>query len=234
MSAQGQLLRDVLQWDVRNWARILPFWEPELDRRAAPVQVLAIGEREGGLSLWAALAGHHVICSDLRPMPAATQDLHRQHGVADRITYAAVDATRMPFPDASFDLVLFKSVIGALGSKQAQATALGEMHRVLRPGGALLFAENLSGTRLHAFLRRRFVPWDHYWRYLRWPADRDLFSAFTECRFRSFGLLANLGRSEAQRGLLSHADDLLCPVLPVRWRYILAGICIKETAGSNP
>jgi SAM-dependent methyltransferase len=234
MSIHGQLLRDVLQWDVRSWARVLPFWEPELKRRPAPLHVLAIGEREGGLSLWAALAGHHVICSDLRPMPAATQELHRRHGVADRIRYAAVDATCMPFPDASFDLVLFKSVIGALGSKPAQATAIGEMHRVLRPGGTLLFAENLTGTCLHAFLRRRFVPWDHYWRYLHWPADRDLFAAFADHRFRTFGLSANLGRSEAQRNLLSHADDLLCPVLPTRWRYILAGICHKHPAPLNP
>lgn len=227
MDLSEDQLREIVQWDVRNWSKVLPFWEDGLDRRSAPQRVLAIGEREGGLSLWLARKGHHVTCSDLHTMPPATRALHERYGVSDRITYATVDATRIPYPDASFDIVVFKSVIGALGTKELQARALLEMHRVLRPGGLLLFAENLSGTQLHGFLRKRFIAWEHYWRYLHWPADADLFRPFAHSRFRTFGLLANLGRTEGQRTALSYVDGVLTKVLPTRWRYILAGICIK-------
>lgn len=227
MDLSADQLREVVQWDVRNWSKVLPFWETELQRRSTPLNVLAIGEREGGLSLWLARMGHHVTCTDLHTMPPATRALHERYGMQDRITYATVDATAIPFPDASFDVVVFKSVIGALGTKERQTVAIAEMHRVLRPGGVLLFAENLSGTRLHGFLRKRFIAWEHYWRYLHWPGDRDLFAAFATSRFRTFGLFANLGRTEGQRTALSYVDEVLTKLLPARWRYILAGICTK-------
>ena len=52
-----------------------------------------------------------------------------------RVVRATVEA--IPFPDASFDLAASFDVIYAL-SEQAEVAALAEMHRVLRPGGALL------------------------------------------------------------------------------------------------
>lgn len=220
--------RDVIQWDVRTWSKALPLWQQALDARPAPQRTLAVGERGGGLSLWLAMNGHQVVCSDLRPMPPETRALHQRHGVADRIEYRTIDIGHIDFPDAHFDMAVFKSVIGALGSKEAQARAVAELCRVLRPGGVLLFAENLEGTWLHKVLRKRFTAWEGYWRYLRWPQDRDLFNGFRSCDFRMFGLLANLGRNEAQRTLLSRADDLLTPVLPKRWCYVVAGVCRKD------
>ncbi len=219
--------RDVIQWDARSWSRALPLWQRALDGRPTPLKALAVGEREGGLSLWLALMGHQVVCSDLRPLPPGTSAMHQRHGVADRIEYRAIDICRIDHPDAHFDVAVFKSVIGALGSREAQEKALAELHRVLRPGGVLLFAENLEGNCLQRSLRQRFAPWVTYWRYLLWPQDKDLFSRFSSSEFRLFGLLANLGRSEAQRTVLSHVDDLLMPLLPERWRYAVAGVCRK-------
>lgn len=218
--------QEVLQWDVRSWARVVPFWRTELEAQH-PRNALALGEREGGLSLWLAAQGIGVTCTDLHDFPPETARLHQRYGVQDRIRYARVDAMDIPYPEASFDLVVFKSMIGALGSAEAQRKAIGEMHRVLRPGGLLLFAENLSGTAVHRALRKRFIPWDHYWRYLRWPADEALFKDFPERRFMRTGLWANLGRSEAQRTFLSRLDDMLLPITPGGWRYILAGCCRK-------
>ena len=101
------------------------------------------------------------------------------------------------------------------------------MHRVLKPGGVLLFAENMSGTVVHAWLRKRFVAWDHYWRYLHVPDDLDLFAPFARVDHGTTGLLANLGRSEAQRGVLARIDGVLCRVTPRRWHYVLYGACFK-------
>ncbi len=93
---------------------------------------------------------------------------------------------------------------------------------MLKPGGVLLFAENLAGTRLHRWIRKRFVAWDHYWRYLTMPVDRDLLNGFTVLGSRSFGLMANLGRSERQRALLASGDALVAPLIPTSWKYVLS------------
>lgn len=220
-------LRDILQWDVWSWSVILPAWEAAMAGLPDPVSALGIGERQGGLSLWAALQGAHVTCTDLKPFPPETRALHERHGVEERITYAQADVTDLPFPDARFDVVFFKSVIGALGSREAQALALKEMHRVLRPGGVLLFAENLTGTWSHRQLRKRFVGWSGYWRYLEWPADRALFAPFTKVEARTAGLLAALGRSEAQRDLIARVDSVLQPCVPPSWRTIVHGVAYK-------
>jgi SAM-dependent methyltransferase len=226
-----QLERDVIQWDVRSWRRGLRFWRTWLDR-LRPANALAIGERGGGLSLWLALHGVRVLCTDLW-IREETPALHRRYGVSDRVTYAAQDVTALTLPDGTFDLVIFKSVVGALSTRDRQERAFAEIHRVLRPGGALLFAENLCSTRLHGWLRERFVeldPWRHQWRYLHARHDRDLLAPFAQVELRSSGFLANLGRNEAQRDLLARIDAVLCPIVPRTWHYILFGACLKGGA----
>lgn len=219
-------LNDIFQWEVRSWSRALPLWRKYLPAQR-PAGALGIGEREGGLSLWLAGEGLHVVCSELNPFPEATVELHRRHGVQDLISYKLADATALPFPDDCFEVVIFKSVIGALGSKEKQAVAIKEMHRVLKPGGVLLFAENLQGSLLHRWLRKRFVAWDSYWRYLDVKQDRDLFAPFARVDDATTGFLANLGRSEGQRDLLARFDGLVMPLVPQGMRTIWYGAAIK-------
>lgn len=219
-------LKDIFQWEVRSWSRALPLWEKHLPVRR-PLKALGVGEREGGLSLWLASKGIDVVCTDLGAFPPATRELHDHYGVRDRIGYAQADATALPFPDASFDVVFFKSVIGALGSKERQLKATTEIHRVLKSGGVLLFAENLHGTVLHRWLRKRYVAWNSYWRYLEPNADRDLFAPFRELDDRTTGLLANLGRSEVQRDLLARLDGVIAPLVPAARRTIWFGAATK-------
>lgn len=219
-------LKDIFQWEVRSWSRALPVWTKHLPVHR-PATALGIGEREGGLSLWLASNGIDVVCTDLREFPKATEALHERHGVRDRITYQQADATALPFADGSFDIVFFKSVIGALGSKEQQLKAIHEMHRVLRPGGVLLFAENLHGTALHGLLRKRFVSWSSYWRYLDPVADRDLFARFAQMDAGTTGLFANLGRTEVQRDILARLDSVLLSMVLQQSRTIWYGAAIK-------
>jgi len=214
------------QWEVRTWSRALPLWEAHLPTKR-PATALGIGERGGGISLWLASKDFRVTCSDLRPFPPETSRMHARFGVQDRIAYARADATALPFPDAAFDVVFFKSVIGALGDKERQAQAIRETHRVLKPGGLLLFAENLTGTAMHRWLRKRFVAWEHYWRYLHPVRDRDLFAPFAALDDRTTGLLANLGRTEGQRDLLARVDALLMPIVPQGGRTVWYGVATK-------
>jgi len=62
----------------------------------------------------------------------------RESGDPERTEYVVGTAERLPFPDASFDLVTCQLVMIHLADP---ALALREMRRVLRPGGVLLMAE---------------------------------------------------------------------------------------------
>lgn len=219
----------IFEWEVRTWSRAYPIWSRELSgsHGGADRKALALGERNGGISLMLALHGLNVICSDLNGPSEGAVALHQQEGVAHQVAYQAIDILSIPYPEESFDHVAFKSVIGALGSKARQRQAMAEIHRVLKPGGSLLFAENLTGTAMHRWLRKRFVAWDSYWRYLDPTTDRDLFEGFGQVEIRSSGCLANLGRTEWQRDLLGRIDAVLAPLLPERIRTVWYGVARK-------
>lgn len=56
----------------------------------------------------------------------------------ERVSFAEMDARAIPYADASFDLVLSMSVIEHIEGEAGDALALGEMWRVLKPGGLLV------------------------------------------------------------------------------------------------
>jgi SAM-dependent methyltransferase len=60
------------------------------------------------------------------------------HGHADRFSYQVAVAEKLPFPDASFDLVTCQTVLIHLPDPGA---AVDEMIRVARPGGLIVAAE---------------------------------------------------------------------------------------------
>lgn len=228
MSVPSDHLALYFQWEVRTWARAYPLWRQTLQRvpgRAG--QALALGERDGGLSLMLAEHGLTTVCSDLRGPTDRARELHRTLGWQKAITYESIDALAIPKPNASYDVVAFKSMLGALSTPERQAQALQEMHRVLKPGGVLLWAENLTATRAHRWLRHRFVAWEHYWRYLSLPQDLTLFAPFEQVEVRTTGLLANLGRTEGQRDLLGRIDAILCPITPRSWHTVAFGVALK-------
>ncbi|HEX2090129.1 MAG TPA: class I SAM-dependent methyltransferase [Actinomycetota bacterium] len=72
----------------------------------------------------------------------------------DRVALDQADATALPYPNASFDLVLS---IGVLHHVGAWEDALVQAARVLRPGGALLAVDLLDGFFIRP-LRRAFPP----------------------------------------------------------------------------
>lgn len=218
---------EIIEWDIRNWSRVLPFWASNLAPVDGLTEALTLGERHGGLSLWCAAGGMKVVATDIGGVTEQGRALHRRHGVDHAIEHSCADATRLPFADESFDLVLFKSMLGALETRERQAQAVAEMHRVLRPGGQLLFAENLQASALHQRIRARFVPWSARWRYLHPSEDLSLFDDFDHLTLERHGLLATFGRSEGQRDLLGRLDAVLAPRVPDRWNYILFGVAHK-------
>lgn len=59
-------------------------------------------------------------------------------GVGGSVSFETADAGRLPFPDASFDLVVCECALCTFGDKP---TAAAEMRRVLRPGGRLALGD---------------------------------------------------------------------------------------------
>lgn len=219
-----------VEWDVRNWSAAPQFWmaNTELDLRGT--KALEIGSRHGGLSLWLAQQGAEVTCSDLEGPTARARAAHLAGGVAAHVRYAKLDALDLPF-DGEFDLVMFKSVLGSLRASDqadAQRTAILGMHRALRPGGELFFAENLVGSGLHRLLRRHFVPWADHWRYIAVEEMGEWLSPFSSVTYRTVGFSAALGRTERQRALLGTLDRaLLDRLVPESWRYVMIGVARK-------
>ncbi len=92
---------------------------------------------------------------DLSPqMIALAKDIHRH----ERVQFRAGDAEALDVPDGSMDLVIANAMIHWLNQPKlgnTPARALGEMHRVLKPGGLAIF----STPDIEA-LRFRMVYWE--------------------------------------------------------------------------
>ncbi|QCB94486.1 class I SAM-dependent methyltransferase [Cellulomonas shaoxiangyii] len=99
--------------------------------------VLEVGSGRGGGSAYVARTHgpRSVVGLDFS---AAAVDLSRRHRTAPGLTFVHGDAQAMPFPDASFDAVLNVESSHCYPSLPA---FLGEVRRVLRPGGVLLLAD---------------------------------------------------------------------------------------------
>jgi SAM-dependent methyltransferase len=224
-----QLERDILQWDVKSWAKALQYWERKIDFSTTS-KALELGGREGGLSLWLALKGISTVCSDLSCAKKTAEPLHKRYGVSQSIQYQDIDATHIPYEN-HFDIIVFKSIIGGIGSsnnKQAQDNVFREIYKALKPGGRLLFAENLVASPVHRKLRKRFVKWGESWRYITTSELNVFLRDFDSVEIHSSGVLGTFGRTEKQRNVLSALDNILFNHLcKDSWKYIAYGIATK-------
>lgn len=220
------IVEDIIQWDVANWSKLIPIWEEELKNRTG--KALAFGEREGGMSLFLAKKGFDVTCTDYNEFPEDLPlEIHKKHNVTASIDYQKQDITATTFNDNSFDVVVFKSVIGALGNYKDQEKAFKEIHRILKPGGILLFAENAKSSKLHQFARKKFTNWGHRWYYPRLEEFASMNAPFSKYENKTFGFFATFGRNEKQRNFLGSIDNLTGRMTPKKWKYILVGASIK-------
>lgn len=76
--------------------------------------------------------------------------LRRARRKAERVSTTfellVADARALPFPDASFDVVVNNNMLGLLADADI-APILGEMYRVLRPGGRVLIVTMMRPNR---------------------------------------------------------------------------------------
>jgi SAM-dependent methyltransferase len=224
-----ELTKDIIQWDIKSWSKALSYWDNKIDWGKIE-NGLELGGREGGLSLWLALKGKTIVCSDLNDVQKTAEQLHIRQNVSSLIKYQDIDATNIPYENY-FDIIVFKSIIGGIGRNdnyKIQQKVFKEIYKALKPGGKLLFAENLIASPFHQLLRKRFVNWGSSWRYVSIKEMNEFLKDFSCCDIKSTGVLGTFGRNESQRNLLSTIDELILnKICPDNWKYIIYGIAEK-------
>jgi len=92
-----------------------------------------------GIDLW-----HSEDLSDNRP--EAVRANAQAEGVTDRIEILTGDMRALPFPDASFDVVVSRAAIHNVYQQEERARVIAEAARVLKPGGRAVIADIRHGS----------------------------------------------------------------------------------------
>jgi ubiquinone/menaquinone biosynthesis C-methylase UbiE len=130
----------------------LQIWERELDRLAlrGDERLLDLGCGRGAVLIAAARrlpAGRAVGIDLWRSRDQSGNNIEvtranaRAAGVFDRVELQTADMTELPFPDASFDVVVSALALHNIPTGEGRERAVDEAMRVLRPGGRLLLAD---------------------------------------------------------------------------------------------
>ena len=225
-----EIIKDIVEWDLRNWSRAIDFWTESniFNNDLHGKKVLDIGGRNGGLSLYWALKEAEVDCTDISEGGfEKARMLYRKYGVESQIQYHVLDALNLHNQN-KYDITTFKSVLGGIGRNNNydnQHLAMQNIYRALKPGGFLVFAENLTGTFVHMWLRRN-VRHMNSWRYITLDEVFQLTKQYKSINYRTFGLLG--GAMPGFMGNITSVVDSRCDmVLPDKWKYIVSVVAQK-------
>ncbi|HSH69120.1 MAG TPA: class I SAM-dependent methyltransferase [Deferrisomatales bacterium] len=111
-------------------------------RREQATTVLELGSGQGRDTLWFAAQGLQVTALDYsaQALRELTEEARRR-GLGDRIAARLHDARQpLPYPDGAFDACYSHMLLCMELTEAEIAFALGEIHRVLKPGGLALYS----------------------------------------------------------------------------------------------
>ncbi|MBS1772966.1 MAG: class I SAM-dependent methyltransferase [Bacteroidetes bacterium] len=229
----SELLNDIIEWDVPNWSQILKVWQPIIDTLPKDAKILAIGERNGGLSLWLALQDFHVVCTDREGVTNKAKELHNQYGVSHLISYDTLDIVNTNIT-GNYDIVIMKSVLGGLKEVYNDSTtrndstrtrAINNIHRLLKQGGYLLTSDNLKGNLFTRF-GRSIKQKNNSWHYFTPSEINNIFSSFASVKISTFAIIPTKFGSKAFNRLIFSINQFFSNLFPSNANYI--GISIVK------
>ncbi|MFE7753942.1 class I SAM-dependent methyltransferase [Streptomyces sp. NPDC057429] len=119
----------------------------EMFRAAGAREVLELGAGHGRDALYFAREDFTVQATDFSPVGLEQlREAARAQGVAGRVTTAVHDVREaLPLPDGSVDAVFAHMLLCMALSTEEIHAAVGEIWRVLRPGGVLVYTVRHTG-----------------------------------------------------------------------------------------
>jgi len=110
-------------------------------------------------------------------------------GVRDRVEFRPGNLLEMPFADGSFDIVTAGSVLHEIDGEENKLKALGEIARVLKPGGMFIMIEILQNRRMALSLLLFSLVWkkEAYWHALIQKSSLKLVRVKNSRRFLDLG-----------------------------------------------
>jgi SAM-dependent methyltransferase len=129
----------------------MDFFQSEIMRRASGKTVLEYGCGPGTHSFRLAMNARWVIGIDISQVAIEQARERARTRGAGNVEFHVMDAERLTFPDATFDLVCGRAIVHHLDVHRCFSTVA----RVLKPGGAALFQEPLGHNPLIELYRRR-------------------------------------------------------------------------------
>jgi ubiquinone/menaquinone biosynthesis C-methylase UbiE len=148
------------RWMRRLETACLFAWRGEL-LRGLQGDVLEVGAGTGANLPHYPQSVTRLVLAEPNPHMRRRLEARRGSGSASPAEISDASLERLPMPDASFDAIVSTLVLCSVPDMDA---ALGEIFRVLRPGGRLLFLEHVAAdgsTRRFQWQRRGEWLWKH-------------------------------------------------------------------------
>ena len=123
-----------------------------LEEHPGPLRLLEIGTGSGGIA-------HYFATQSNGRYEVEAVDVVDNRLVREGYGFTLVHDTRLPFADASFDVVLTNHVIEHVGDEQAQRAHLAELGRVLRPQGVGYLAVPNRWMLVEPHFKLAFLSW---------------------------------------------------------------------------